>query len=110
MDTKLENGEQALSPGGVPLWVNGPAAWVQRAMLRLRGQKGMFCYDRAFGGELARLSAKDGSAAWLAAAREALLPEPAMDVTAAVVEGDVCIFTLRTPVGTMPLCWPIKED
>lgn len=110
MDTKLENGDFALSPGGVPQQVRGDEAWQQKAMLRLSAVRESFCYDRAFGSRLAELTAADSEKAWLAAAREALLPETALDVTAAVVEGDVCIFTLQTSEGTVPLCFPIKEE
>ena len=94
----------------MPQWVQGADVWKQRARLRLEAVRGAFCYDRSFGSRLASLGEKAGDREWLAAAREALLPEPALDVTAAQCLGGTCVLTLRTPEGDVTLEIPVKEE
>ena len=94
----------------MPQWVQGADAWKQRARLRLEAVRGSFCYDRSFGSRLASLGEQAGDREWLAAAREALLPEPALDVTAAQCLGGTCVLTLRTPEGDVTLEIPMKEE
>ena len=110
MDTKLTGGDFALSAGGVPVWTEGPAAWEQRAMLRLQAMKGAFCYDRTFGSGLHSLTAAHSEEEWRMAAQEALLPDPMLHVAAAAKGEGVCVFTLVTPEGAVTLAYPMKEE
>lgn len=100
MDTKLKNGDFALSSGGVPQWVTGQEAWMQRCALRFHMRRGRFCYDRSMGSALHSLTVKDPVSRWLAAAREALLPEAGISVESAELEKEGCRFLIRTPEGS----------
>ena len=99
MDTKLKNGDFALSSGGVPQWVRGQEEWMQHCALRFHMPRGGFCYDRLMGSSLHDLTPKDPVSRWLATAREAVLPENGVVVESAALEADGCRFVIRTPEG-----------
>lgn len=91
MDTLLENMDHAAGPDGAPVTVTGLGALLQRLLIRLSVREGAFPPDRALGSRLYKLPAAPGEDRDRLAfhyARQALLPEEGVAVTAARCRDD----------------------
>lgn len=101
MDLKLENGNIALGPGGLPQMVGGLEELLQNAWLRLSIRRGSLPYCRELGSGLWQWDPQEDHALdrAVALANEALLDLPGVRAKRAEATEDGVRFLMETPLG-----------
>ncbi len=102
MGLKLENGNYALGPGGMPMEADEAEELLQNAAMRLNLPRGAFPYGRELGSRLGELDPAGDRAEEQAVslANEALLELPGvLAERAEFLEGGVIRFAVSTPLG-----------
>ena len=111
-EIKVDQGQICDNGLGFPKKLDGLEAELQRIYNRLNVVRGSFRYDRTLGSRIPMMQADAPSAERLALryAQEALLPCPAVTVTAVEMDGDRVLVCVETPKGAGRVTVYLKED
>ncbi len=115
MDTALQDGDFAVSDGGIPLSVEGLEEALQQARIRLTVKQGSFSYDAKLGSQLDMLEkdAPDGLNQALHLVQEALNPLVSVQLKGVALTDTGVSVSLITPYGEGQVeifLWEEDED
>lgn len=108
MDTALQNGDFAVTAGGLPYAITGLEECLQRAQLRLQMRLGGLVYAPELGSLLYTLTDRSQHALAVRYAAQALAEEADLSVTALDWQEDGLSYTIATPYGTGTVVVPMK--
>ena len=111
-EIKVDQGRICDNGLGFPKKLEGPEAELQRIYNRLNVVRGSFRYDRSLGSRIPTMQTGMPSAERVALryAQEALLPCPAVTVTAVEIDWDRVLVSVETPKGAGCVTVYLKED